>query len=176
MDKMLIFLRFWKVFGVKHWYSLGFGRFLDAPGTPSGTVCVRAHQKRRSPGTQGGRAGTPCGGSETTLLHSCSVRSRLLGCWGRFALFDQIYGRPEFDSEQVRILKCLMRHKQIGGGICATQLDRFGPKKPQIRIEDLDVAHFGAGIINICMNLSIRSLRETKRQPQAGVAPWLGWS
>ena len=44
----------------------------------------------------------------------------------------------------------------------------------RIRVEDLDVDPFGVGIINICMNTSIRNPRETKGQPQAGGAPPAG--
>ena len=49
------------------------------------------------------------------------------------------------------------------------------PQSPQNAYRPCSVCHpvdpLGVGIINICMNTSIRSPRETKGQPQAGVPP-----
>ena len=51
----------------------------------------------------------------------------------------------------------------------------WGEHFPQIANRPCSVCHpvdpFGVGIINICMNTSIRSPRETKGQPQAGEPP-----
>ena len=44
-------------------------------------------------------------------------------------------------------------------------------KTRRIRVEDLGVDHFGVGIINICMNTSIRSPRETKTNPAGELPP-----